>query len=396
MVADDSPGISDGKLQHSVRQSHLLTASQPVRVIAGGGRVGIIAGQVISSARHLRESCSLCFGILIVFQTADKQSGHGNGLREGVVAGRRRGTRGFKIGGVVFPGSAGVSSVVGGAEGARTCCDQLRPPYRAHALAEWGVILYTALLLPQPYCRLWSRAFSTEQGKETPKFDGAKSPSHAQKDSSRTGPMAKKTVVSKDSEGLSKRKPQYDPEILKALEIDHIPAHMIEATLREEFVSLEDLKTLVDAGFHQARAETESELPLPADQWSEDLVQQLNPKRMFFPGQTYSPEELSPHTRVDYSKIREEKKKKGCPLGGKKGPKIDFTNVALLSRYHHSYMFVLHLVTIGLQQIPHRRWQDYAAQEDICVRKETAGASTMRQARSANESDPLPRQTAAI
>ena len=127
-------------------------------------------------------------------------------------------------------------------------------------------------------------------------------------------------------------------EILKALEIDHIPAHMIEETLQGECMSLEDLKSLVDAGFHQGLSDPQPDpqsTSQSTEEWSEDLVHQLNPKRMFYPGQTYSPEDLSPHTRVDYSKIREEKKQKGCPLGGKKGPKIDFTNVALLSRFVH-------------------------------------------------------------
>lgn len=45
-------------------------------------------------------------------------------------------------------------------------------------------------------------------------------------------------------------------------------------------------------------------------------------------------------SQVDYSKIREEQRKLGCPLGGKKGPKLDYTNVGLLSRCPHRTLYL--------------------------------------------------------
>lgn len=135
----------------------------------------------------------------------------------------------------------------------------------------------------------------------------------------------------------------FDPELLRALEIDHIPPAKIAETLKSENITIQQLKMLVDEGFHDSSVVQGGPPPVsPAEQaalsrnaseWSPDLVHQINPRRRFFPGQTYLPEELSPNFQVDYVKLREEQRKLGCPLGGKKGPKIDYTNVALLSRY---------------------------------------------------------------
>jgi hypothetical protein len=135
---------------------------------------------------------------------------------------------------------------------------------------------------------------------------------------------------------------EFDPDLLRALEIDHIPPAKIAETLKSENITIHQLKMLVDEGFHDSSSVQGGPPPVSpgeqaalsrnAAQWSPDLVHQINPRRRFFPGQTYLPEELSPNYQVDYVKLREEQRKLGCPLGGKKGPKIDYTNVALLSR----------------------------------------------------------------
>jgi len=135
----------------------------------------------------------------------------------------------------------------------------------------------------------------------------------------------------------------FDPELLRALEIDHIPPAKIAETLRSENITIQQLKMLVDEGFHDSSKlqggvppttpGEQAALSRNASEWSPEIVHQLNPRRRFFPGQTYLPEELSPNFQVDYVKLREEQRKLGCPLGGKKGPKIDYTNVSLLSRY---------------------------------------------------------------
>jgi hypothetical protein len=142
-------------------------------------------------------------------------------------------------------------------------------------------------------------------------------------------------------EQAAKPEHEFDPELLRALEIDHIPPARIAEALKGENITIEQLKMLVDEGFHiqpegrpmPMTAYEQAALARNATEWSMDLVHQINPKRRFFPGQTYLPEELSPNYEVDYVKIREDQRKLGCPLGGKKGPKIDYTNVALLSRY---------------------------------------------------------------
>lgn len=102
---------------------------------------------------------------------------------------------------------------------------------------------------------------------------------------------------------------------------------------------MEQLKMLVDAGMHKvgergylSDSAPKAKTPQNASEWDESMVEQINPRRRFFQGQTYEPADLSPNTKIDYSKQRNAMKKE-CPLGGKKGPKIDFANVALLSRF---------------------------------------------------------------
>jgi len=169
--------------------------------------------------------------------------------------------------------------------------------------------------------------------------------------------------------------PEYDPELLRALEIDHIPPATIANILKSENMSIEQLKVLVDKGYHlpptsrftQASPAEQFAQSRNATEWSMDLVHQLNPKRRFFPGQSYLPEELSPNYEVDYTKLRNEQKALGCPLGGKKGPKIDFCNVSLLSRY----------VTEGGQIIPRRK-------ANVCAKKQRELKKMVKRARTMN------------
>lgn len=67
--------------------------------------------------------------------------------------------------------------------------------------------------------------------------------------------------------------------------------------------------------------------------WSLAKHTQLLPRRKFFPGQTYDPQELSPNHKVDWGKLKKDFVPQSCPLGGPKGPPVDWTNVGLLSRY---------------------------------------------------------------
>ena len=48
---------------------------------------------------------------------------------------------------------------------------------------------------------------------------------------------------------------------------------------------------------------------------------------------TYDYLVVSAGLKVDWSKIRNTFTPKSCPLGGRKGPKIDWTNVTLLQRF---------------------------------------------------------------
>jgi hypothetical protein len=199
----------------------------------------------------------------------------------------------------------------------------------------------------------------------------------------------------------AKVEPEYDPELLRALQIDHIPPARIADALRSENITIEQLKMLVDEGFHQSpgganltmSAAEQAAMSREASEWSMDLVHQLNPRRRFFPGQTYLPEELSPNYQVDYSKLREEQRKLGCPLGGKKGPKLDFTNVATLSRYVAAApaapaapfpavrsraaqakceaWCIWGTLTLDVWQIPDGGRPDYSAPQDDGLRQET-------------------------
>jgi hypothetical protein len=105
----------------------------------------------------------------------------------------------------------------------------------------------------------------------------------------------------------------FDPEVLRALGIDHVDPKRIAEVLKSEDLSLEELKMLVDNGFHlpppppgnlNLTNQQLAEKARNATEWSMDLVHQINPKRRFFPGQTYTPEELSPNFKVDHSIYR--------------------------------------------------------------------------------------------
>ncbi len=128
--------------------------------------------------------------------------------------------------------------------------------------------------------------------------------------------------------------------MLEALGISQTPPEKIAQVLAEEQITIEELKALFDAKLHEHHDKGYLSDPKAkpaqnqrnATEWDDSLVEQINPRRRFYPGQTYTPEDLSPLTKIDHTKKRQTKKKP-CPLGGKKGPKIDFANVALLSRF---------------------------------------------------------------
>ena len=127
--------------------------------------------------------------------------------------------------------------------------------------------------------------------------------------------------------------------LLEELGIEKADPFRIQQVLAEENLTIGELKMLVEMKMHLATEESylsdhgsKSGKVGDSEEFDMSNVNQLNPKRMFFPGQTYNPEDLSPETPVDFNKLRSQSRRKGCPLGGKKGPKIDFANVALLSR----------------------------------------------------------------
>jgi hypothetical protein len=129
--------------------------------------------------------------------------------------------------------------------------------------------------------------------------------------------------------------------VLESLGISQTPPEKIAQVLAEEGLTIEELKVLFDSKLHEhadqgylsdAKSSPAQNLR-NATEWDDSLVEQINPRRRFYPGQTYTPEDLSPHSTTDQGKRRQINKKKTCPLGGKKGPKIDFANVALLSRF---------------------------------------------------------------
>ena len=51
-------------------------------------------------------------------------------------------------------------------------------------------------------------------------------------------------------EQAAKPEHEFDPELLRALEIDHIPPARIAEALKGENITIEQLKMLVDEGFH--------------------------------------------------------------------------------------------------------------------------------------------------
>mmetsp|Transcript_12159 Transcript_12159/g.24239 ORF Transcript_12159/g.24239 Transcript_12159/m.24239 type:complete len:281 (+) Transcript_12159:142-984(+) len=170
--------------------------------------------------------------------------------------------------------------------------------------------------------------------------------------------------------------PKYDQALLQELGVEHVPANRIHAILQESGVTLEQLKMAVDAGLHEppqgekmdiAGWKERADAAREGDKFNPEMITDLNPRRRFFPGQTYSPEELSPNVPVDYSKTRAENKAKGCPLGGKRGPKIDWTNVQLLSRF----------ITEGGKIIPKRK-------TNVCSKKQRELARCIKRARQMN------------
>jgi len=173
----------------------------------------------------------------------------------------------------------------------------------------------------------------------------------------------------------AKPQPEFDMDLLRALKIDHVEPSKIAAALKHENMTLDQLKMLVDDGFHlppgarimNSTPAEQAAMSRNATEWSPDLVHQLNPKRRFFPGQTYLPEELSPNYEIDYVKLRNAQKALGCPLGGKKGPKIDFCNISLLSRF----------VTEGGQIIPRRKAM-------VCAKKQRELKKMVKRARTMN------------
>jgi len=148
--------------------------------------------------------------------------------------------------------------------------------------------------------------------------------------------------------------PKYDQKLLEALGIDHVAPERIAQVLKEEDVSIEMLKMYVDSGM-LAELEHLSDEDLDEDaegsevskqaydtavsnakEWKPWMVEQINPRRRFFEGQTYEPQDLSPVTTSrSNNKDASKTKLRRCPLGGKSknAPKIDFADIALLSRY---------------------------------------------------------------
>lgn len=138
-------------------------------------------------------------------------------------------------------------------------------------------------------------------------------------------------------------------EILEGLGIAHVSPERIAEVLAEAGMSMKELwdsrpvseggvgvepepvKDFQEWGPNGPRPRVRT---TPPDVWDRVFdVTQVNPKRKFYPGQLYNPEDLSPLSMSNEWKEKQaELRAKGCPLGGKKGPKIEFTNVYLLSR----------------------------------------------------------------
>jgi len=191
--------------------------------------------------------------------------------------------------------------------------------------------------------------------------------------------------------------PQFDPALLEKLGISHVNPYRIAQVLKEDDVTLEEIAEQFDMGMHLLRdreddmdyelagmgwsqmiddnqqapaaggAEAPAE-PVPAEpkeqQWDSSMMTQLLPVRKFFPGTTYQPADLSPEQPVDWAKIRRGGMTKGCPLGGKKGPRVDWSNGFLLSKY----------VTEGGNIKPRRATK-------VCAKKQRELAKAVRRAR---------------
>lgn len=176
------------------------------------------------------------------------------------------------------------------------------------------------------------------------------------------------------------------------LGLEHMKPAQLHKVLQEDGLTLDQLKIAVDAGMHMPPEGDRSDMQKWRQRsdrmegpWSPESINDLNPRRKLFPGMTYSPEDLSPNTPVDYSKMREDNKLKGCPLGGRKGPKIDWTNVQLLSRFLPSLagsnLCSRCLSLTERVQVHFGGRQDPAEAEDERVQQEAARARAQRQAR---------------
>jgi len=158
------------------------------------------------------------------------------------------------------------------------------------------------------------------------------------------------------------------------LGLEHMKPAQLHKVLQEDGLTLDQLKIAVDAGMHMPPEGDRSDMQKWRQRsdrmegpWSPESINDLNPRRKLFPGMTYSPEDLSPNTPVDYSKMREDNKLKGCPLGGRKGPKIDWTNVQLLSRF----------ISEGGKILPKRK-------TNVCSKKQRELARSVKRARQMN------------
>jgi len=180
--------------------------------------------------------------------------------------------------------------------------------------------------------------------------------------------------------------PVYDPEILKFLGISHVPPERIAEVLAAEGegMTLQELYMMETQPELMEEMATELEPPVqdfeewgpdgprqkarttPTDVWDPEFdVRQVNPRRRFFPGNRYKPEDLSPISMSEeWKETRNALRKKGCPLGGKKGPKVEFTNVFLLTRF----------VSQGGQILP--RGQTF-----VCAKKQRELARAIKRAR---------------
>lgn len=153
-------------------------------------------------------------------------------------------------------------------------------------------------------------------------------------------------------------------ELLKKLELTHVPPKRIAEVLAQlgaetgdEDMTLEKVALLMrgeEEVDEEVDEEEEDELEYQEQQiyasgFMDELpprtappevfdplhdVRNINPKFKFFVGGTYEAKDLSPLSmNSQWKDQRNELRKRGCPLGGKKGPKIEYTNVRLLNRF---------------------------------------------------------------